>query len=164
MDQLIASMQNGETVRWGWNAQRSEYDAYWTSVFLNACGCDTQQNIALEEIDADIALSILSGQTDVLCVMACDVLPLLQEDELRALASMSPERFDAPVLRDVPTLREFGFDIVDGNQYILFCPNEYPIVHKQYWIEEISRLLRNELWQQSCKELGMMPPYQFYDE
>lgn len=161
LDQLIDAMKKGETVRWGWNAQRSKYDAYWTSAFLNACGCGAQQSIALQEIESDIALSILSGQTDVLCAMACDVLPLLQEGELRALGTMSPERFDVPVLRDVPTLREYGLDVVDGNQYILYCPNEYPIAHKQYWIEQISKLLHNELWQQRCKEMGIMPPYSF---
>lgn len=100
----------------------------------------------------------------MLCVLTCDILPLLQKGELRARASMSPECFDVPVLRDVPTLEEYGFHITDGNQCILFCPNEYPDVHRQYWIEQISRLLHNEQWQQSCREMGLMLPYQFHEE
>lgn len=155
--QLIQAMRAGQAVTWGWNAQRGSYDSYWVGRLLEVFGCAEMEHITCTEIEENIALVMLSGEIDVLCVSAYDVLPLLQNGELRAVASLAPERFDVPVLRDVPTLTECGIDVKDGNQYVLFCPRGYPADHENYWREQMQRMLENEDWRLKSEEMCIEP-------
>lgn len=157
IEQLASAMRAGQNVTLGWNAQRDSYDSYYVMRFLEACRLENTDHIARTAIQENIALATLSGEVDVLCVSAYDVLPLLQNGELRALASMSPERFDAPVLRDVPTLCERGIDLQDGNAYMLFCPNGYPEDNENYWREQMQRMLQNADWLQKSHEMCIEP-------
>jgi len=68
--------------------------------------------------------SILGGNVDMVIGLPSAIMPQVAAGKLVALASTGPARTD--VLKDMPTLRESGIDVIDVTKFGMFAPKGTP--------------------------------------
>ncbi len=70
-------------------------------------------------------LSVLRGETDYMVQITAGVMPHVQSRQIRILAVLSDKRF--PLLPDVPTAKELGYDVNSVNWIGVLAPKGTPV-------------------------------------
>lgn len=74
---------------------------------------------------AEAMQDLIAGHLDFYCALAVSVVPLLKSKTLKAIAILTEDR--SPILPDVPTAKEQGFDVGDFYYWMgLFFPKNTP--------------------------------------
>jgi tripartite-type tricarboxylate transporter receptor subunit TctC len=68
--------------------------------------------------------SILGGNVDTVIGLPSAIMPQVAAGKLVALASTGPTRTD--ILKDMPTLREAGIDVIDVTKFGMLAPKGTP--------------------------------------
>jgi putative tricarboxylic transport membrane protein len=84
--------------------------------------------------------SDVSAQVDVGITSIGSAMPLIQAGKLRMLGIASPERL-AGELKDYPTLREQGLDVVTANSYTVLVPNGLTLEQIAFWTRALDKVL-----------------------
>lgn len=96
--------------------------------------------------------TFLGGNTDMITLTIDEALPLIQSGKGKALAILNAERRPEPELKDIPTAKEQGIDVVWGQVFgMLGAPGLDPAVVK-WWDEKIAALVATPAWQESLKK------------
>ncbi|MGP9808441.1 tripartite tricarboxylate transporter substrate binding protein [Halomonas sp. AOP12-C2-37] len=124
-------------------------DDYFSTIMVeNASG------LSFEKIpfagDGPSATAAMGGQIDASFNNVGIVYGHLQADSLRALAVLSAERL--PMLPDVPTLREIGYDVVNGSSRGYSAPAGIPDQARDELIAAFEELATNEEFLQRAEE------------
>ena len=69
-------------------------------------------------------LSVLRGETDYMVQLTPGMMPHVQSGQIRILAVLADKRF--PLLPDVPTAKELGYDVVSVNWIGVLAPKGTP--------------------------------------
>ncbi|TDC27969.1 tripartite tricarboxylate transporter substrate binding protein [Streptomyces sp. 8K308] len=95
----------------------------------------------------EVMTGLLGGQVDFAPASAASVKPYLESGDLVALCSMTAERYDDPVLGEVPTAREQGIDAEVTVWRGVFGAGEIADVQRDYWIAEIERAMESDTYE-----------------
>ena len=96
--------------------------------------------------------TFLGGNTDMVTVPINEGLPYVQSGKAKVIAMLTAERQTAPELKDIPTAKEQGIDVVWGQVMgMLAPPNLDPAVAK-WWEEKIVALSQTEEWKKFVAE------------
>jgi putative tricarboxylic transport membrane protein len=89
---------------------------------------------------SDVSAQVAGGHVDVGITSIGSAMPLIQAGKLRMLGIASPERL-AGELKDYPTLREQGLDVVTANSYTVLVPNGLTPEQIAFWTRALDNVL-----------------------
>lgn len=85
-----------------------------------------------------------------------DLVDLIRAGKLRALAVSSDHRLSGD-LASVPTFKEQGIDLVEGNWRMVFGPPDMPADAVAYWREALKKMSETETWKSAMKKYSWEP-------
>ncbi len=107
--------------------------------------------------------SILGGNVDIVIGLPSAIMPQVAAGKLVALASTGPERID--ILKDMPTLRESGIDVVDVTKFGMLAPKGTPPAVAQKLTAALREAVATpeftDLMRKSYNSIMFMDPAQF---
>ena len=89
---------------------------------------------------SDVSAQVAGGHVDIGITSIGSAMPLIQAGKLRMLGIASPERL-AGELKDYPTLREQGLDVVTANSYTVLVPNGLTAEQIAFWTRALDKVL-----------------------
>ncbi|WP_432563633.1 tripartite tricarboxylate transporter substrate binding protein [Kineococcus sp. SYSU DK003] len=96
--------------------------------------------------------TVLSGRAAAAISGVSEILAQIEAGTVRPLAVASEER--VPALRDVPTLRESGLDVVLSNWRGVAAPGGITPAQEQALEELIGQMVRTSTWQETLRDRG----------
>jgi putative tricarboxylic transport membrane protein len=96
-----------------WGEQNTQDDAFAQIKLAKAAGINPRdlRYVALEG-GGEIATALLGGHIQVGSTDISDSMPHIQSGNMRILAVFSENRLDEPEMKNIPTAKEQGYDIV----------------------------------------------------
>lgn len=94
--------------------------------------------------DAEVLSALLGGHIQVQFGNPSEVLPMIQDKQVRAIAVSSDARL--AVLPDVPTFKEAGYDVTLTQLRGFVVPKDVPDDAVAYWAGIIEKALKSDLW------------------
>jgi putative tricarboxylic transport membrane protein len=86
-------------------------------------------------------------------ILALDeAYPLLRSGRAKALALLSDSRRTDPELRDIPTAREQGVDVVWGQEFGLAGPPELAPDVAAWWEQRLALMVETDEWKKEMRE------------
>lgn len=96
--------------------------------------------------------TFLGGNTELILLTIDEALPHMRAGKARALAIMNNQRRGEPELRDIPTAKEQGIDVVWGQVFgMLGAPGLDPAI-VAWWTDRIQALVATDAWKASIAE------------
>jgi putative tricarboxylic transport membrane protein len=96
--------------------------------------------------------TFLGGNTELILLTIDEALPHMRAGKARALAIMNNQRRSEPELRDIPTAKEQGIDVVWGQVFgMLGAPGLDPAI-VAWWTDRIQALVATDAWKTSIAE------------
>ncbi len=109
---------------------------------------------------APTVTALLGKHVDVAAAHPAEMLPLVQDGQLKMLGIFSSERDSRPILRDVPTFKEKGFDINMAVWKFLLTPKGTPKVLIDKLYEGFLKIIKDEKFTKFAENAGLvMIPY-----
>jgi putative tricarboxylic transport membrane protein len=100
-----------------------------------------------------INTAFLGGVVDAIVASVDETESLVRGGKARALGILSDSRRSAPaVLKDVPTARETGVDVVWGQYYGIAAPPALDPAVQAWWIDKLTRMNASPAWKNALEE------------
>jgi len=93
--------------------------------------------------------ALLGGHIDVADATMSAVAPFLKSGRLRAIAIAAPKRGQQA---DIPTWKEQGFDVVEGNWRGIVGPKDLDPAALAYWSARVADLVKSPEWAEVLKQ------------
>jgi putative tricarboxylic transport membrane protein len=90
--------------------------------------------------------TFLGGNTDIITLTIDEALPLIKSKKGKALAILNENRRPEPELKDIPTAREQGIDVVWGQIFGLSGAPNLDAATVAWWDDKIGKLVQTEEW------------------
>ena len=110
---------------------------------------------------APLTTDLLAGRIDYWCGISTTVMPHIQNDKIKAIALLAPERLS--ILPDLPTAHEQGLTDLDASTWnALFAPKGTPAVIVKRLSDAVSEVLDTPAVRKRLAQLGatVTPPGQ----
>ena len=95
--------------------------------------------------------ALLGGHIDMADATLSAIEPFLESGKLRAVAVAAPQRLSGPQ-SSIPTWREQGFDVVEGNWRGIVGPRNLGSAELAYWDERVAALVKSPAWADVLKQ------------
>lgn len=95
-------------------------------------------------------LSVLGGHTDVAIGTVSVLAGQLASGKLRAIAVSAPKRLGDP-LSTIPTWKEQGLDVVEGNWRGVVGPKNLGAAEVAYWSDRLAEVVKTDEWTENLK-------------
>lgn len=92
--------------------------------------------------------AVLGGHIDVTIGTIAVLAPMIEAGKLRLIAVAAPQRL-AGALSAVPTWREIGFDVVEGNWRGVVGAKGISTAETTFWSDRLRRVTETEEWRKS---------------
>lgn len=89
--------------------------------------------------------ALLGSHIDVADATMSALAPFLRSGKLRAIAIAAPKRLEGEHA-DIPTWKELGFDVVEGNWRGIIGPKNLPPAQLAYWDRRVAQLVTSPEW------------------
>jgi putative tricarboxylic transport membrane protein len=89
--------------------------------------------------------ALLGRHIDVAISTVSVIAPFLESGELRAIAIAAPKRLAAPQ-SEIPTWRELGLDVVEGNWRGVVGPKHLGDAEVAFWSSRLAEVVKSEAW------------------
>ena len=93
-----------------------------------------------------ILSAFLGGTVDAITLPPDEAMPLLKGGQAKAIAVLSNERRPEPELKDVPTAKEAGYDVVWGSDHGIAGPPDLDPAVAAWWQDKISKMVQTAAW------------------
>lgn len=107
--------------------------------------------------------ALMGGHVDMAVASDAEAWPLVEGGKIRTLALTSNDR--SPIMKDVPTLKELGYDVFLENQKGFVAPANTPKERIQFLHEAFKKVYEHKAFVQLCGrlklELGYLGPDEF---
>ena len=112
--------------------------------------------------------ALLGGHADAMTSDVSSIKQYLQAGKVRVLGVSSAARLaDDELIKNVPTYKEQGFDVVTANWRGAFLGKDVPPAAKKYWSNKVAELVGTQEWKDELKKQGVIYDYKdakgFYD-
>ena len=113
----------------------------------------------------NIHREVLSGRFDMAFTNPSDVIPSVEAGKLRLLVQTTATRSQAPTLRNVPTLKESGYNVSYAiHRGVFGCPG-LPMEFIKFYENLFKTVLEDSEFQEKyVKRFGMVPAFMGYEE
>ncbi|WP_320783048.1 tripartite tricarboxylate transporter substrate binding protein [Streptomyces sp. CRN 30] len=105
----------------------------------------------------EVLTGLLGGQIDVAPASAASAKPYLESGDFKALCTLTEERYDDPVMKDVPTAAEQGLDAEVTIWRGVLAPSGIADVQRDYWIEAIHKAMKSDTYTDYIKNDMLIP-------
>ena len=95
--------------------------------------------------------ALLGGHIDVAPATMSAIEPFLSSGKLRAVAIAAPHRLAGPQ-SNIPTWKEQGFDVVEGNWRGIVGPQNLGAAELAYWDRRVGDLVKTDAWASVLKQ------------
>lgn len=106
-----------------------------------------------------VIATFLGGNVDVITLALDEAYPLLQSGKVKPLAILSENRRAEPNLRDIPTAREQGIDVVWGQDFGIVGPPGLDPAIIAWWDDVFARMVETEAWADMLAENFLRPQH-----
>jgi len=96
--------------------------------------------------------TFLGGNTEMITLTIDEALPHIAAGKAQPLAILNPSRRKAAELKDIPTAKEQGIDVLWGQVFGLLATPELDPAVVKWWEEKINELVANEAWKKSIAD------------
>lgn len=94
--------------------------------------------------------ALLGNHIDATSATMSVVAPMLDAGKLRSIAIAAPQRLEGKYA-DIPTWRELGFDVVEGNWRGVVGPKSLGDPEVAFWSSRLAEVVKTEEWNASLK-------------
>ena len=101
----------------------------------------------------EAAAAILGGHVEVAISNPNELVPHIDAQKLVPLAVFSPQRL--PILKDTPTMKELGHDIVVDQGRGVVAPGGIPKDHEQFLVEMMRKITQTKAWAEYAAKNAM---------
>ena len=98
----------------------------------------------------DSVTALLGGHIDAADATMSAMAPFLRSGKLRAIAIAAPKRLTGEHA-DIPTWKEQGFDVVEGNWRGIIGPKNLPPAELAFWDSRVAQLVKSPEWAEVLK-------------
>ncbi|MBR8744277.1 tripartite tricarboxylate transporter substrate binding protein, partial [Nocardiopsis sp. MG754419] len=105
----------------------------------------------------EVLTGLMGGQIDVAPASAASVKPYVESGDFKALCTLTEERYDDPVLGDVPTALEQDLDAQVTMWRGVLAPDGIAPVQRDYWIDAIREAMDSQTYQDYIEEDLLIP-------
>ncbi|PWV47289.1 tripartite tricarboxylate transporter substrate binding protein [Nocardiopsis sp. L17-MgMaSL7] len=105
----------------------------------------------------EVLTGLLGGQIEVAPASAASAKPYVESGDFKALCTLSEERYDDPVLGDVPTAVEQGLDAEVTIWRGVLAPDGIAPVQRDYWIDSILEAMDSDTYHDYIKDDLLIP-------
>ena len=98
----------------------------------------------------DSVTALLGGHIDAADATMSALAPFLRSGKLRAIAIAAPKRLTGEHA-DIPTWKEQGFDVVEGNWRGIIGPKNLPPAELAFWDSRVAQLVKSPEWAEFLK-------------
>jgi len=103
--------------------------------------------------------ALLGGDVAFLSTGIGESVAQLEAGTIRALAITAPERLPSDLLKDVPTVKESGYDVTYEIWRGVFGPADMSPEAKAYWEETIKKMVASPTWKAQLVKLNWTDAY-----
>ena len=135
-------------------------DFFTTLIFEKSTGLKVQ--MVPFEGDGPSWQAAMGGKVDVSFNNLGITYPQLKGNNLRALAIFSDKRY--PLLPDVPTVKELGYDVVSGSSRGYSAPKGIPAEAKNALIAAFKKIAQNPDFIKACEDRASVVDMMYGDE
>ena len=112
--------------------------------------------------------ALLGGHADALTSDVSSIKQYVQAGRVRVLGVSSAARLaDDEIMKNTPTYKEQGFDVVTSNWRGIFAGKDASADAKKYWSAKVAELCKTKEWKDELKKQGVIYNYKdakgFYD-
>lgn len=111
---------------------------------------------------AEVVPALLGKHVGAACLNLAEILPHVKAGKARILAVIEEKR--NPLVPDVPTFKEKGYDMTMGAYYLLFGPKGLPKDIKTWLHDTFKKAMDNPIFSDPIKAKGFFIHYQGPDE
>ena len=103
--------------------------------------------------------ALLGGNVTFLSTGIGESVAQLEAGTIRALAITSPERLTSDLLKDVPTVKELGYDVTYEIWRGVFGPADMSAEAKAYWDVTLKKMVESPTWKAQLVKLNWRDAY-----
>lgn len=101
----------------------------------------------------EAAAAILGGHVELAISNPNELVPHIDAKKLVPLAVFSPQRLS--ILKDTPTMKELGYDIVVDQGRGVVAPGSIPKDHEQFLVEMLRKMTQTQAWAEYAAKNAM---------
>jgi putative tricarboxylic transport membrane protein len=124
---------------------------FYGATFMKAGVNINKINYVVYSGGGESSMAVLEGSVKAVINSVDELLGLVEGKKLRFLAISSGERSSYPALKDVPTLKDAGVDLVWTNIRYAFAGPGIPEYAVKYWHNVFTKMVKTPTWQQMIK-------------
>ncbi len=103
--------------------------------------------------------ALLGGNVAFLSTGIGESVAQLEAGTVRALALTAPERLTSDLLKDVPTVKELGYDVTYEIWRGVFGPADMSAEAKAYWADTLKKMVASPTWKAQLVKLNWRDAY-----
>ncbi|MFC7404190.1 tripartite tricarboxylate transporter substrate binding protein [Georgenia alba] len=116
------------------------------------------------ESGGEVVAGLMGGHIQVAALNPGEVMGQLESGDLRGLCAFAPERYEYPILEDIPTGVEQGLDVTIAQWRGFIAAGEISEEHRQYWIEQGRAFAETDAYDAYVEENLLQPAVAYGDE
>jgi putative tricarboxylic transport membrane protein len=130
------------------------------SLLVKAAGIDPQKlKVVIFKSNAEVITAVIGGHVDILVGSLGTAKPHIAAGRARILAQGAPQRGTDPLLVNVPTFRELGYDVTLANWRGFSGPRGLSAVQIAYWEETLAKVVETEEWNKLVERRAYAPTF-----
>ncbi len=106
-----------------------------------------------------VTAAFLGGNVELTATAVDEAVGLVKSGKAKALAILTEQRRPEPELKDLPTAKEQGFDIVFAQEMGLAGPPNLDPAVVAWWDERLRKFVASKGWEEASKELFLRRDY-----
>jgi putative tricarboxylic transport membrane protein len=159
-DLLNAMRADPKAIKFAGVSSPGSMDHVAFAKIAKAAGIDPKQ---LEYIafagGGEATTALLGGNVTFLSTGIGESVAQLEAGTIRALAITAPERLTSDLLKDVPTVKELGYDVTYEIWRGVFGPANMSPEAKAYWDATIKKMVGSPTWKAQLEKLNWTDAY-----
>ncbi len=159
-DLLNAMRADPKAIKFAGVSSPGSMDHVAFAKIAKAAGIDPKQ---LEYIafagGGEATTALLGGNVTFLSTGIGESVAQLEAGTIRALAITAPERLPSDLLKDVPTVKELGYDVTYEIWRGVFGPADMSPEAKAYWDATIKKMVESPTWKAQLEKLNWTDAY-----